>query len=55
MRFKDSMYYQYFSFIYGEMVLYYLGFCIGGFGLGESIDERPALLSATIVRIMPFQ
>ncbi|KAL8487179.1 hypothetical protein ACS0TY_023734 [Phlomoides rotata] len=22
------------------------GFCIGGFGLGESIDERPALLSA---------
>ncbi|KAL0366546.1 UNVERIFIED_CONTAM: Queuine tRNA-ribosyltransferase accessory subunit [Sesamum radiatum] len=26
------------------------GFCIGGFGLGESMDERPALLNAITVR-----
>lgn len=25
------------------------GYWIGGFGLGEGIDERPALLSAIIV------
>ncbi|KAG6422912.1 hypothetical protein SASPL_113294 [Salvia splendens] len=28
------------------LLLYYSGFHIGGFGLGESMDERPALLSA---------
>lgn len=27
-----------------------LGFWIGGFGLGESIEERPALLCAVTVK-----
>lgn len=30
--------------------IFYLGFWIGGFGLGESIEERPALLHAVTVK-----
>ena len=41
--------------IFRKLLLYYSGFHIGGFGLGESMDERPALLSAVIVWIMLLQ
>lgn len=30
--------------------MHFAGYWIGGFGFGESTDERPALLSAVIVR-----
>lgn len=38
-----------------NLLLYYAGFCLGGFGLGESMDERPALLTAITVRFIFFQ
>lgn len=30
------------------------GYWIGGFGLGESMDERPALLNAVAVRMTSY-
>lgn len=32
----------------------YSGYWIGGFGLGDSIDERPPLLTAVMVRCYRF-
>lgn len=31
----------------------FLGFWIGGFGLGENMEERPSLLNAVIVSDFP--
>jgi len=32
----------------------HVGYWIGGFGLGEAIDERPALLRAIVVSAICF-